>query len=270
MSTDIITTSSYATNVNPDEHIRYCNICTDVIDNTNSIVLECNQNHYFCYQCIYDWYIICNKKNYDSNYRSRMCPICKKDGGYLPINDQFQLVDGIHNLPKCTFSNKYIKKCHDGIYMNELCKTHYVHTNAKCLHQVYKNGVAEDCGKKIHDQTSTKYFINKDEIYCIEHYIMHNKHKCNHEIQLDNGIIYLCTAKKYVKHGNKCNVHSTKPIVEHSTKPIAKHSIIPNGIIGENPMLCNTPLKTKKGQTCKRMKHDIYGGKCYQHKINTI
>ncbi len=69
---------------------KYCNICTENIENDKLVTLACNPNHYFCYTCIFDWYNTI-KHNYSNSFGSSFdnkqctCPICKKDGGVLPL-----------------------------------------------------------------------------------------------------------------------------------------------------------------------------------------
>lgn len=130
--------SAYLIN-HPNKNNRFvCNICSDVIDNNKIIGLKCNvKKHVFCYDCIFDWYSI-TKKNMKSNINSnynfiRMCPICRKNGGYLPnLNNNY--CKEIHNSEKledivqtCGYQLKnkeYCmslgKKCY-----NNLCKKHY-------------------------------------------------------------------------------------------------------------------------------------------------
>lgn len=125
----------------PNKDDRFiCNICSSSIKD-NIIGLKCNsKKHVFCYECINDWYmeIKNNIKSYKSNYNFvRMCPICRKNGGYLP-NLNHKHVNQIHyngDLVKtCGYKlkgkNDYCmnsgKKCY-----NDLCKKHYIIDNKK-------------------------------------------------------------------------------------------------------------------------------------------
>ena len=116
-----------------------CNICIELIEPNKIIGLKCNvKKHIFCFDCINDWYknILKNvKHNIHSNYNLvRMCPICRKNGGYLPnLNNQY--VKEIHYSKKldnivqtCSYKlknknnycmNKGLENC------NYLCKKHY-------------------------------------------------------------------------------------------------------------------------------------------------
>lgn len=82
---------------------KYCNICTENIENDKLVTLTCNPTHYFCYTCIFDWYNTI-KDNYgnftfsgiDDN-KQCTCPICKKDGGVIPLlPPHTKNITGIH------------------------------------------------------------------------------------------------------------------------------------------------------------------------------
>ena len=80
--------------INDDINTYNCNICTDKISKNNIIGLKCNfKKHIFCYDCISDWYAeIKNKHSYTKN----MCPICRKNGGLLPILNETSFIKNIH------------------------------------------------------------------------------------------------------------------------------------------------------------------------------
>jgi hypothetical protein len=84
------------------ENKHMCNICCEQIDSDKIVGLGCNPNkHIFCYQCITDWYneIKIKKKTniYHSNYTIiTMCPICRENGGLLPLAKNTAYVKGIH------------------------------------------------------------------------------------------------------------------------------------------------------------------------------
>ena len=76
--------------INKEKDIIYtCNICSEIIDDNKIIGLKCDPiKHIFCYDCIFSWYKQLNKKKKNSNYTiTTMCPICRKNGGHLPIID---------------------------------------------------------------------------------------------------------------------------------------------------------------------------------------
>jgi len=83
------------------ENKHICNICSDEIELNKIIGLSCNPNkHIFCYDCIKDWYNeIKTKKHhvYHSNYTIiTMCPICRENGGLLPLSTDTTYIKGIH------------------------------------------------------------------------------------------------------------------------------------------------------------------------------
>jgi len=126
--------NAYLINHPNDDNKFICNICAIPIKK-NIIGLKCNsKKHIFCYDCINDWYkeIKKNIKCYGSNYNFiRMCPICRKNGGYLPNLDN-KFINQIHYkgdiIKTCGYKlkgkNDYCmnsgKKCY-----NNLCKKHY-------------------------------------------------------------------------------------------------------------------------------------------------
>jgi Zinc finger, C3HC4 type (RING finger) len=78
-----------------------CNICIDDVPLDKVVTLTCNPVHTFCYKCIFDWYKQPNHKKYSTGQKNkgpRVCPICRKDGGPLPVPEGEKEVDGIHNV----------------------------------------------------------------------------------------------------------------------------------------------------------------------------
>ncbi len=69
------------------DETKSCNICTEDIKSEELVTLICNPNHHFCYTCIFDWYNIIkhNTETFSNNNKQCTCPICKKDGGTLPL-----------------------------------------------------------------------------------------------------------------------------------------------------------------------------------------
>jgi hypothetical protein len=83
-----------------------CNICCEDFDESEKCVLECNNQHYFCKNCINDWYKETITKGFTNELYS--CPICKNYGGYKVLK-----------VSKDAYSyNRFIQS------MNERCKTH--------------------------------------------------------------------------------------------------------------------------------------------------
>jgi hypothetical protein len=126
---------------NQDESFK-CNICSEVIEPNKIIGLKCNyKKHIFCFQCINDWFMETRfniKSSYKNNYQIvRMCPICRKNGGYLPfIDDNFH--NDIHykgEIKKtCGYAlrnkNVYCMKFGHSKY-NHRCKIHFDIENKK-------------------------------------------------------------------------------------------------------------------------------------------
>ena len=86
-----------------------CNICSDQIDDDKIIALKCDpKKHIFCYDCISEWYMELNQKKNKSSYfyTLNMCPICRKNGGLLPIYGEEQPIKNIHIFPQIKKSNK--------------------------------------------------------------------------------------------------------------------------------------------------------------------
>lgn len=94
------------------ENKHSCNICCEQIDSDKIVGLACNPDkHIFCYECITDWYneIKVKKKHhiYHSNYTIiTMCPICRENGGLLPLAKDTPYVKGIHIV---NYNNKMSK-----------------------------------------------------------------------------------------------------------------------------------------------------------------
>ena len=85
---------------NDENKLYTCNICSENIKNDNIIGLKCNPTkHIFCYECILDWYKELNRNKNINNYNIKnMCPICRKNGGLLPINNNYKIIKNIHNM----------------------------------------------------------------------------------------------------------------------------------------------------------------------------
>lgn len=79
-----------------------CNICIEPIEedslDTSLVRLSCvPDKHYFCRKCIIDWYKeILQKNNGNSEYKNRMCPLCRGNGGYIQQLKGEKYLKGIH------------------------------------------------------------------------------------------------------------------------------------------------------------------------------
>lgn len=92
----------------------HCNICSEKINDNELIRLKCNPSkHFFCYTCILDWYKEVKKLKYTNFYTQNMCPICRKNGGLLPLIDLNNTITvpikGIHKIVKDNKTNNKIK-----------------------------------------------------------------------------------------------------------------------------------------------------------------
>ena len=97
-------------NCTDDEYLlnKYtCGICTDQIPNGEIISLKCNPSkHIFCYDCISDWYKEIKPKKHSGNYSTiNICPICRKNGGFLPCIKNDTFIKGIHIFNNSGSSN---------------------------------------------------------------------------------------------------------------------------------------------------------------------
>ncbi len=134
-----------------------CNICIEPIEensiDTSLVRLKCvPDKHYFCRKCIIDWYkeIIENSKkgNY-VDYKHRMCPLCRNDGGYIDILKEEKFIKGIHKKKEV---KKKVKTTENEKENKDLCK------------QILSN-------KKQCSRIASK----KCDGYCGQHFIINNK-----------------------------------------------------------------------------------------------
>ena len=88
-----------------------CPICYDELDST-SITLKCN--HKFHYNCILNSFkSLITKNRHIITNKSRKCPYCRDDGGYLPLRDNIYPFKGIHiehrEIEDCLYINDFDK-----------------------------------------------------------------------------------------------------------------------------------------------------------------
>ena len=183
--------------------IQYkCNICSDNIDEDRIIGLKCDPSkHIFCYDCIFDWYKILKKKHGSQHYPiMNMCPICRKNGGLLPIIDGIDPVKTIHNFK--TLKNKLpqIQLINPDKLEHE-CGFKLLKNNGYCKLIGKFDGL---CGK----HTSKKHLIqtsNKKDNY--EKSVNPNKleGQCGMKLKSKDGF---CTKKSNALYGGFCFLHS--------------------------------------------------------------
>ncbi len=121
------------------EELR-CNICTDIIEG-EVIRLKCNPDlHYFCEECITGWYVELKKNKYkymydnENEYMMRMCPICRQEGGLLPLFKQENYIPSIHSRKVCKPKIKKVgikKQIKKEMKKKELC-SYLIYGFIKC------------------------------------------------------------------------------------------------------------------------------------------
>jgi hypothetical protein len=164
--------------------VKYiCNICSEEIEDDKVIGLKCNPDkHIFCYDCIIEWYkeLKVSKKNSNMNYDIfNMCPICRDNGGLLPVYKNDKVIKGIH-IPN--------------------------------YHLLNKNNLNNKCGMKL--LTKNKYcsFIGKPEFnnLCGKHAHLFNNTDpiiCGIKLLTKDGFCQLSGKSEY---NNLCKVHFSK------------------------------------------------------------
>ena len=112
---------------------KYCNICYD-IHNSETVELLCK--HKYHYECI--------KNSYKST-RSRVCPYCRRDGGYLPLKESEKHIRGIHQ--EYVSVNNKSKQClgilQSGKNKDQRCKN-------KVSHKLASGEISNYCLKHFH------------------------------------------------------------------------------------------------------------------------
>jgi len=146
-----------------------CNICSEEINDDKIIGLKCNPDkHIFCYDCIVEWYkeLKSKKNNNKMNYNTiNMCPICRDNGGLIPIYKNDEIIKGIHIINKSkndTFIKCGIKLLTKNKYCTFIGKPE--HNNLCGVHaHLYKPPINSTNNSNI-NQCGFKY-ITKDG-YC--------------------------------------------------------------------------------------------------------
>jgi hypothetical protein len=89
-----------------------CNICSEEIEKNQEVKLVCDPKHIFCIECITEWYKQVRRLKHTKNYYTpRMCPICRRYGGYLPLMDGNIYIKGIHKNPNPNENKKEDQIC---------------------------------------------------------------------------------------------------------------------------------------------------------------
>lgn len=250
-----------------------CNICAeDINDLSKKVILKCNPQHIFCYDCIYDWYFK-NKGNNTSSggndYKHSTCPICQKDGGFLTLPEGKIGIENVHFPKKIQQSYNYkpcscFDKAMDGNYYNcnssgsnilsinpdksvNLC---YYHMNQykKGDSVTIKNSNEYEVIESIYGKKACKVTL-KSGAQCNGNA---NPQKNGNYIMIEKGGAKYCVCKKHAEDFllNKVLTIENKSIMNE-----------------ENPVnndLCGALLAS--GHLCKKKGNEKYDGKCGTHK----
>jgi hypothetical protein len=175
-----------------DESNYICNICTDEIDNDKIIGLKCNSKHIYCYECINDWYKeLTNKNNYGNYSLKTMCPICRKNGGKLPLHPSVKYHKSYH-IDSLQF---YFKSCKATLKNGNNCSK-----NAK---------YGKDyCGTHVN--------------YCVPIKVESNNEQNNETIKKCDTLLKngkgLCCNKGLDKYNGLCGRHFVKDTVQDTVQ----------------------------------------------------
>lgn len=101
-----------------------CNICLIPLDDTK-ITLLCN--HQYHYNCIKNWYKTIVKDHSIFLSKTKICPYCRKNGGYLPKPENEIFDPDIHDVreKKCKAQLKKSNRlCSKNAVKNGYCNIH--------------------------------------------------------------------------------------------------------------------------------------------------
>jgi hypothetical protein len=225
-------------------NVKYqCNICSDEIETNKVIGLACNPyKHIFCYDCIYDWYKELKKKKYGGNYTMlNMCPICRKNGGLLPLVNNTPFIKGLHYISDS-------KKSEFDIDDNKICGYKLCSKNGFCQSKGNKLFMGL-CGK----HKSKKTIPNIEQLEIND--LLNN---------IDDTIFLTENIMTPQKSDNKESIPFSEQNKQSSSDILNVLSI---DIINPNklPKECGVKLKTKDGY-CKSKICKKYNGYCGMHK----
>ena len=152
-----------------------CNICMENDINNKMIMLKCNSKHIFCYECIHDWYkqILNFTKTLCNNYKIKtMCPICRKNGGKIPMNNKFIYNKLIH------YTQPFKEYCEEISKNGNPCKNYKLNNSKYCnIHKKIINNInVTICGHILKDGINTcrrkckedKCYLHKSKINNLE------------------------------------------------------------------------------------------------------
>jgi hypothetical protein len=256
---------------------KSCNICTENIDTTQLVTLACNPNHYFCYTCIFDWYNTIKHNpstfTFSSNENKQCtCPICKKDGGILPLlPPHIEPIIGIHAKGVISFSPTLFGATHqfNGITDSKCdhkdCISNYQNMNVLSKPDI--DGIILNknlCNYHFDEFKKGKNLIlENDDIfespYIMCHCKMPNNKKCNNTTMYTKMYITLNNKKYYF-----CNDHTK--LYNHGIQLTFNDGVIAIKNSTHKMICCFTNKKLKYGYclhklnnhgTCKTKLHNI-------------
>jgi hypothetical protein len=195
---------------NINEYI--CNICSDKIDDDKIVSLKCDPTrHIFCYDCILDWYKQLKKKNNMGNYNIKnMCPICRENGGLLPIYNNDIPIKNIHNMKTISIKNINNFEINPNKKFFE-CGFKLKSKNGYCC--AYGHGIYQGlCG--IHVKYIPKNINNVNKIVLNPN---KKENECGVKFKSKNG--YCCSLSKEI-YGGFCGLHKLKNINNNSDEEV--------------------------------------------------
>jgi hypothetical protein len=114
-----------------------CPLCEIDLNENNIIRLSCNPDkHYFCNDCIIDWFTTIHKnKNHLIQYKKRECPVCREPTKFIALVETQVYIKNIHsplNLKKnINLNEDEITKIECNEFCNHLLKSKNSHCKNK-------------------------------------------------------------------------------------------------------------------------------------------
>lgn len=192
--------AKFIKNIDNKEYL--CNICSEQIQSDKIISLKCDpKKHIFCYDCIFDWYSQLNKKKNTSNYPAlKICPICRKNGGLLPVYANNKLIKNIHIM--------------DNI-KNNIPKTEVLINPDK------KDG---ECGAKLKTKGGFCTSVGKYNGFCKKHTtVIIEVKECGAKLKSKDGF---CKAVGQQCYSGFCGMHKPKINVTNQVLPVPSVLVI--------------------------------------------
>lgn len=218
-----------------NENKYLCNICTDEIEDDKIIALKCNRKkHIFCYDCIYEWYLQTHKSQHYTT--KNICPICRKNGGLLPIYGDIKPLKKIHILDNVNNVNN-VKKIEININPSKLshecgfkfsCKPGYCNTKGKEIYggfcgthfknipdSYFKSKLASDDKKLENNQTTSTLIKENDKKLSSSQNITKNEQINPNKLPYECGMILknkpgYCIYLGKKTYGGFCGIHKPK------------------------------------------------------------